>query len=357
MGQGGEKTEKATSKKRRDAKRKGQVRRSTEVNTAFCATLMFGLLFAIWPTFVGQLKDVFREHLSPQSIIMASRGINENEMMELLMRVLLGFFGIMLPILGVSLVAGIAANVLQIGFMFTTETMKLKLSKINPINGFKQMFAPRKLVDLAKNLLKILAVGYVAYAGYIDLLDKFGTYVGQGIEVSFIDIMRTAFMIALRMCIVMVFIAVADFLYQWWKYEKDLKMTKQEVKDEHKMMEGDPKIKGKIRQKQMQMSAMRMMQQVPEADVVITNPTHYAVALAYKEKEHTAPTVLAKGQDYIAQKIREAAMEHDIQIVENPPLAQSLFAMCEVGDEIPDELYQAVADVLVFVYRQKGRIR
>jgi len=357
MGQGGEKTEKATSKKRRDARRKGQVRRSTEVNTAFCAILMFGLLFAIWPTFVGQLKDVFNEHLSSQSIMMASRGLNQNEIMALLMRVLLGFFGIMLPILGVSLVAGVAANVLQIGFMFTTETMKVKLNKINPINGFKQMFSPRKLVDLAKNLLKILAVGYVAYTDYMALLDKFGTYVGMGIEVSFIDIMRTAFMTALKMCIVMVFIAVADFLYQWWKYEKDLRMTKQEVKDEYKMMEGDPKIKGKIRQKQMQMSAMRMMQQVPEADVVITNPTHYAVALTYKEKEHTAPTVLAKGQDYIAQKIREAAMEHDIQIVENPPLAQSLFAMCEVGDEIPDELYQAVADVLVFVYRQKGRIR
>ena len=155
----------------------------------------------------------------------------------------------------------------------------------------------------------------------------------------------------------MVFIAVADFLYQWWKYEKDLRMTKQEVKDEYKMMEGDPKIKGKIRQKQMQMSSMRMMQQVPEADVVITNPTHYAIALSYKEKEHTAPLVLAKGQDFIALKIRETAMEHDIQIVENPPLAQSLFAMCEVGDEIPDELFQAVADVLVFVYRQKGRIK
>jgi len=235
--------------------------------------------------------------------------------------------------------------------------MKVKLSKINPINGFKQMFSPRKLVDLVKNLLKIFLVGYVAYTDYITLLDKFGSYVGQDVYVSFIDIMRTAFLMALKMCIVMVFIAVADFLYQWWKHEKDLRMSKQEVKDEYKMMEGDPKIKGKIRQKQMQMSAMRMMQQVPEADVVITNPTHFAVALAYKEKEQIAPTILAKGQDYIAHKIREVAMEHDIQIVENPPLAQSLFAACEVGDEIPDELYQAVADVLVFVYRQKGRIR
>ena len=354
---GGEKTEKATAKKRRDAKRKGQVRRSTEVNTAICAIIMFGLLFAIWPWFVEQLIGVFREHLGPQSIMMASRGMNVNEISGLFIRLLLGFFAIMAPVLGAAIVAGVAANVLQIGFMFTTETLKFKLNKINPVNGFKQMFSPRKLVDLLKNVLKVGLVGYVAYSDYMSLLEKFGAYVGQDIYVSFIDIMQTAFLMALKMCIVMVFIAVADFLYTWWKHEKDLKMTKQEVKDEYKMMEGDPKIKGKIRQKQMQMSAMRMMQQVPEADVVITNPTHFAVALAYKEKESLAPMVLAKGQDYIAQKIREVAMDHGIQIVENPPLAQSLFATCEVNDEIPEDLYQAVADVLVFVYRQKGRIK
>jgi len=354
---GGEKTEKATSKKRRDARRKGQLRRSQEVNTAICAIIMFGLLFAIWPQFVQQLTGIFREHHGPASIMMVSQGLSHNEVSALFVRLLLGFFGIMAPILGASLLAGVAANVLQIGFMFTTQTLKVKLSKLNPINGFKQMFSPRKLVDLVKNLMKIFLVGFVAYSDYVSLLDKFGGYIGQDIYVSFVDIMRTAFLMALKMCIVMVFIAVADFLYQTWKYEKDLKMSKQEVKDEYKMMEGDPKIKAKIRQKQMQMSAMRMMQQVPEADVVITNPTHFAVALAYKEKEQVAPTILAKGQDYIAHKIRETAMEHGIQIVENPPLAQSLFSMCEVGDEIPDELYQAVADVLVFVYRQKGRIR
>jgi len=354
---GGEKTEKATGKKRRDARRKGQVRRSTEVNTAFCAIVMFGLLFAIWPWFVQQMTGIFTELHGPASITMVSRGLTEQEVSALFIRILLAFFGIMFPVLGAALVAGVFANVLQIGFMFTTETLKVKLNKLNPVSGFKQMFAPRKLVDLLKNLLKIFLVGFVAYTDYTSLLDKFGRYVGQDVYVSFVDIMRTAFLMALKMCIVMVFIAVADFLFQWWKYEKDLRMSKQEVKDEHKMMEGDPKIKGKIRQKQLQMSAMRMMQQVPEADVVITNPTHYAVALAYKENEHAAPTILAKGQDYIAHKIRETALENGIEIVENPPLAQSLFATCEVGDEIPDDLYQAVADVLVFVYRQKGRIR
>jgi len=357
MSQGGEKTEKATAKKRRDSRKKGQVRRSTEVNTAFCTIVMFGLLFLIWPWFVDRMSSTFIEHLGQQSILQANEGMNFNEIMGLLFRVLTGTFVTLLPVLGAALVAGVAANVIQIGFMFTTETLKVKLEKINPISGFKQMFSPRKLVELAKNLLKIFLVGYIAYTEYINLLDKFISYVGQDVHVSFIEIMRTAFMLALRMCIVMVFIAIADFLYQWWKYEKDLRMTKQEVKDEYKMMEGDPKIKGKIRQKQMQMSAMRMMSQVPEADVVITNPTHYAIALKYESEVNVAPAVIAKGQDYIARKIKEVAIANDIQIVENPPIAQSLFAMCEVGDEIPEDLYQAVADILVFVYRQKGKIK
>jgi len=357
MGAGAEKTEKATAKKRRDARRKGQVRRSTEVNTTICAVIMFGLLFAIWPWYVEQMTSIFINQLSEASITQVSGGMNYNDIMNLLLRVGLGLFGTIAPVLGTALVAGVAANVLQIGFMFTTETLKVKLNKLNPVNGLKQMFSPRKLVDLAKNLLKVFAVGYVAYTDYSTLLEKFGSYVGQDIHTSFIDIMRTAFLMALKMCIVMVFISVADFLYQWWKYEKDLRMTKQEVKDEYKMMEGDPKIKGKIRQKQLQMSAMRMMSAVPEADVVITNPTHYAVALGYDDQVSSAPTVLAKGQDYLARKIREVATENGVQIVENPPLAQSIFAMCEVNDEIPEDLYQAVADILVFVYRQKGKLR
>jgi len=318
---------------------------------------MFGLLYVIWPWYTDRMASVFIEHLSPQSIMHVSGGLNIQEVTGLFTRVMIGFFLTIFPLLGTALVAGVLANVLQIGFMFTTQTLKVKLSKLNPVNGFKQMFSPRKLVDLTKNILKVTVVGYVAYTGYMELLEEFAGYIGQDVRASFLNIMRNAFMIALRMCIVMVFIAVADFLYTNWKYEKDIRMTKQEVKDEYKMLEGDPKIKGKIRQKQMQMSAMRMMQQVPEADVVITNPTHYAVALRYDDTVSSAPTVTAKGQDYIARKIREVATEHSVEIVENPPLAQSLFAMCEVGDEIPDDLYQAVADILVFVYRQKGRIK
>jgi len=359
LGQGGgaEKTEKATPKKRKDARKKGQVRRSTEVNTTFCTIIMFGLLFIIWPWYIGQMQAAYFEFLSPHNMQNASVGLTQGEALGIFARMALRLLITVGPLLGVALVSGIVVNFLQVGFLFTTQPLQPKFDKLNPVNGFKEMLSPKKLVELAKNLAKIIIVGLVAFNDYSNMLYIFPAYIGHDIEASVINVMREAFMMALRMCIAMVFISIADFGYQWWKYEKDLKMTKQEVKDEFKNTEGDPKIKGKIRQKQMQMSAMRMMASVPEADVVITNPTHYAVALGYDDKIASAPKVLAKGQDYIARKIRETAMDHDINIVENPPLAQALFKACDVDDEIPADLYQAVADILVFVYRQNGKLK
>jgi flagellar biosynthetic protein FlhB len=261
------------------------------------------------------------------------------------------------PFLALALVAGIAINIVQVGFLFTTKPLMPELNKINPISGFKRMFSVKSLVELAKSVLKIVILGIIAYMGYMRLIADFPFYVERELGESLLLIFRNALNIGIQMCVAMVFISLADFIFQHFKHEKDLKMTKQEVKDEWKNAEGDPKIKGKIRQKQRQMSAMRMMASVPEADVVITNPTHYAVALKYEEGGKTAPLVVAKGIDHIARKIKEVAMEHDVQIVEDKPLAQSLYNLCEVDDEIPAELYQAVADILVFVYRQKGKIK
>ena len=354
---GGEKTEKATPKKRRDARQKGQVRQSQEVSTTFCCLVMFGLLFIIWPWFTERLMMIYKEHLGTQSIIMAAGGLTVNELRGVMSRVMMDLLFAMLPILGTALIAGVAINIMQVGFLFTAKPLGMKLSKINPINGFKRLFSVKTVADLLKSILKVILVGYVAYSDFRNLLDDFPTYAGRDVHSAFIQIMRVAFLMALKMCLMMIFISIADFLFQWWKYEKDLRMTKQEVKDENKMMEGDPRIKGKIRAKQRQMSALRMMSKVPEADVVITNPTHYAVALKYDEGSSSAPIVIAKGQDYVARKIREVALEHGVEIVENPPLAQSLFSLCEVDDEIPADLYQAVADVLVFVYKQKGRVK
>jgi flagellar biosynthetic protein FlhB len=354
---GGEKTEKATPKKRKDARQKGQVRQSTEVNTTFCCLVMFGLLLIIWPSFTEKLMAVFRDNLGVQSILKASNGMTPDEITGLFSRILLSIVGALLPILGAAMLSGVAINLIQVGFLFTTKSLGMKLNRISPISGFKRMFSPKTLIDLAKSLLKISFIGYVAYSDYKNIINEFPAYIGHDIYGSFLQIMRRAFLMALKMCLVMAFISAADYIYQWWKYEKDLRMTKQEVKDEYKMMEGDPAIKGKIRAKQRQMSVMRMMAKVPEADVVITNPTHYAVALRYDDKASSAPIVIAKGQDYVARKIKEVAQEHNVQIVENPPLAQSLYAICEIDDEIPAELYQAVADILVFVYRQKGKVK
>jgi len=357
MSQSGEKTEKATAKKRRDARKDGQVRRSIEVTTAFCALVMFGLLFFIWEWFIGRLMSVFGEFLSPQSLSRAVWGLNINEVLGIAARVMTTLLITLLPILGTALIAGVAINIIQIGFLFTTKPLGMKLNRISPIKGFKRMFSMKTVIDLVKSFLKIALLGYIAYSDYIKLLNNFPTFVGRDIYSSFIQIMRTAFLTALKMCLALIFVAIADYLYQWWKYEKDLRMTKQEVKDEYKLMEGDPQIKGKIRQKQRQMSAMRMMSRVPEADVVITNPTHYAVALKYDDKISGAPLVTAKGQDYVARKMKEIAKESGVEIVENPPLAQSLYALCEIDEEIPADFYQAVADILVFVYKQKGKIR
>jgi len=357
MSQGGEKTEKATAKKRRDARKEGQVRQSQEVSTTFCIMIMFGLLYILWPWFVDRLTSIFRQFHGPQSILFAYQGITTNELMGILVRAMMELVMTLVPIMGTALIAGLIINILQVGFNYTTKPLKPKLSKISPLKGFKRMFSVKTLVDLAKSIMKITILGYIAYSDYINHLEGFSGFIGRDIRASFIAIMRTAFLTALKMCIAMIFISIADFLFQWWKHEKDLKMTKQEVKDEYKMMEGDPQIKGKIRAKQRQMSAMRMMAQIPEADVVITNPTHYAIALKYEADVSPAPIVVAKGVDYIARKIREVAKEHRIEIVENPPLAQSLYSMCEVGDEIPGDLYQAVADILVMIYRQKGKIK
>ncbi|MCL2496580.1 MAG: EscU/YscU/HrcU family type III secretion system export apparatus switch protein, partial [Clostridiales bacterium] len=187
------------------------------------------------------------------------------------------------------------------------------------------------------------------------LLTQLPALTGADIYTTFNGILRTAFTLALKMTLALAIIAAFDYLFQWWNYEKELRMSKQEVKDEYKLTDGDPQIKGRIRQKQRQMSAMRMMQQVPTADVVITNPTHYAVALSYKRDENEAPVLVAKGQDFLAKKIKELAQEHHIELVENKELARSLYQFCDIGAEIPPEFYQAVADILVYVYQQKNK--
>jgi flagellar biosynthetic protein FlhB len=254
----------------------------------------------------------------------------------------------------VALLAALIVNYAQVGILFTMETLKIKGDRINPLSGFKRIFSLRSAVELVKSIIKILIVGWVAYSYLKSKTDD----VLKLIDTDLMDVLffigDAAFTVALRICMAMIILGFADYLYQRFDYEKSLKMTKQEVKEEYKQMEGNPEIKSKIKQKQRQISLKRMMQDIPKADVVITNPTHFAVALKYDAEKAAAPIVVAKGQDYIALRIKQIAAENRVQIVENKPLARTLYSTVDIGQAIPPDLYQAVAEILAFVYNLKN---
>ncbi len=357
QGGSGEKTEKATAKKRRDARNRGQVLKSIEVNTAFCSLVIFGFMYLFFEQYITGLAEMMGTALGSVATLSATTVWDAPLLTTVYLQVLQLVAPIILPILLCAFLSGVAINVAQVRFLFTTKPLIPSLSKINPISGFKKLFSLKGLSELIKSLIKVIALGYILYREYQEIITIYPWIMSGDLREIIIGFMERIFMIAIQMSFVLAIIALFDYLYQWWQFEKDLKMTKQEVKDEFKQQEGDPKIKGKIRQKQMQMSAMRMMEQVPQADVVITNPTHYAIALKYDLAVAAAPIVLAKGQDFLARKIKETAQENSIEIVENKELARSLYQFCEIGDQVPPDLYQAVADVLVYVYRLKNNIR
>jgi flagellar biosynthetic protein FlhB len=257
------------------------------------------------------------------------------------------------PLLALALVIALAANIAQVGFLFSAKALRPKMSRINPMEGFKRIFSSRSLAELLKAVLKIVALGWVAWGEYVANLPKFPDLSSQGLLQASSLMTSIAMGIAFKMALVLLAIAAADFFYQWWRRERELRMTKQEIKDEYKLTEGDPQTKGRIRQKQKQIGMMRMMQSVPTANVVITNPTHYAIALRYREGSDAAPVVVAKGKDFVAQRIKEEARKYGVEMVENRPLAQALYVYCDIGDAIPKDMYKAVAEVLATVYRIK----
>jgi flagellar biosynthetic protein FlhB len=352
----GERTERATPKKRRDARERGQVLKSMEINSAFCCAVIFGFMLLFRGTLVRGLNQLTYYHLGDGLLYFSEIAMNPRELQAIYISLLLPMATIMLPILLAALLAGLFINIAQVGFLFTTKPLMPKLERISPLKGLKRIFSVKTLSELVKSLIKVICLGWLLYKNFQTLMYQFPGFTGANISATLLEILRIAFTLALKMTLVLAIIAMFDYLFQWWSFEKELRMTKQEVKAEYKLTEGDPQIKGRIRQKQRQMSAQRMMQQVPSADVVITNPTHYAVALAYDQGEHEAPLVLAKGQDYLARKIKEIAAEHGIEMVENVELARSLYQFCEVGSEIPPEFYQAVADILVYVYGLKNKL-
>lgn len=344
----GEKTEEATSKKKSDARQKGQVFQSKEINTAIVLlALFYGLKkfgHYMLNHLIGFITTTYTNSLLDEGVF-TTEGIK-----FMFYKIIITVGIIVVPMTGIALVTGLILSYAQVGFLFTTEPLKFDITKLNPVSGFKKLFSPKSLVELLKSLIKIFVVGYVMYsyamaqmAIIVNLPDSnVGGIVGYMGE--------TAISIAYRAVGVLFVMSVFDYMYQRWDHKKQQKMSKQEVKEEHKQSDGDPQIKSKIKQKQREMAMSRMMADVPQADVIITNPTHFAVAIKYDREISDAPYVLAKGQDLVAQNIKKIAVESDVVIVENKILARTLYSNVEIGHVIPEDLYQAVAEVLAYVY-------
>ncbi|MDV2685445.1 flagellar biosynthesis protein FlhB [Alkalihalophilus lindianensis] len=347
-----EKTEKATPKKRQDSRKKGQVAKSNDVNTAVILLLVFLFLWFFGGAIVGStlldlLKHVFQTYLlmnvTPRSF--------ELMFYEIIMEAAV----VLLPIMLVAMVAGVFASYVQVGPLFTTDPLQMKLSKIDPIKGFKRIFSVRAIVELLKSLLKIAFAGIVVFLILWFNLEDVFMLSQKSVADGFYVIAQLTALMGVSVAVLLLFLSIPDYLYQRYDQEKQIKMSKKDVKDEHKNMEGDPKIKSKRKQKQMEMAMQRMMQEVPNADVVITNPTHYAIVLKYDESKSDAPIIVAKGVDYVAQKIKKLASDHDVVMVENKPLARALYSQAEIGDQVPEDMFKAVAEVLAYVYRLKNK--
>ncbi|TCL56576.1 flagellar biosynthetic protein FlhB [Kineothrix alysoides] len=356
-GPGGEKTEPATEKKLRDARKEGQVAKSKEVGNAFGLLALFLVLkfyvgsmgnsfLEVFYGIYGQIPSLIKNY-NGEVPVTSLRAVFNNMVLEMIL--------IMGPVLIIGLLVAFICDVAQVKWRPTGKTLKPKLSKLNPLKGFKKIISKDSLMELVKSVLKVGLIIYVAYSYLKDKYDYIFLLYDIPLNQAILLIGELVIDLGIRVSVVYILIGVLDFAYQKHKFKEDMKMTKQEIKDEYKDQEGDPKIKGKQRQRMREASQRRMMQQLPEADVVITNPTHYAVAIKYDPDKYEAPLVIAKGEDYLAQKIKDAAKEHHIEIVENKPLARMLYANVDVGELIPPELYQAVAEVLAFVYHLKGK--
>jgi len=343
----GEKTEKATPKKRQDERKKGKVAKSQDVNTAILLLFSFSILFIFGGMMKNSMTTLYRQTFTE----FINWDLTDNSVHQIFTGVSLEVAKMLAPIVLIVIVAGLASNFMQIGFMFTTEPLKFDLKKIDPIQGAKRIFSIRALVELLKSLLKITLIAVVTFAIIWIYKDQMMMMAFKDIEGSLSFFGKTTIIMGISATLVLLFLAIFDYAYQRYDFEKNMRMSKQDIKDEHKNIEGDPLIKSKIKEKQRQMAMRRMMSEVPSADVVITNPTHYAIAIKYDEDKAIAPYIVAKGTDQIAFKIKEIAKKHDVVTVENRPLARSLYSETEIGDLVPEEFFKAIAEILAYVYR------
>lgn len=357
-GPGGEKTEEPTAKKLEDARKEGQVAKSKEISNAVGILA----LFLILKLYAGKLGNAFIDFFGgiynqiPDVIQMFDGQIPIATIMVILRTMMLRILLMLAPVLLVAVVLAFGCDVVQVKWKPTKKPLQPKFSKLNPVKGFGRIFSKNSIVELIKSLAKLLIIGWVVYSQLKGRASQLFLLYDISLNQAIGLVGEIVYEVGIRIAGVYMIIALADYVYQKRKFKEDMRMTKQEVKDEYKNQEGDPQIKGKQKQRMREASMRRMMQELPSADVVITNPTHYAVAIKYDPEKYDAPYVLAKGEDYLAQKIKEIARENEIEIVENKPLARMLYANVDIGGLVPPELYQAVAEVLAFVYHLKGKV-
>ena len=347
-----EKTEEATSKKIEDARKDGNIPKSQDTSAFITLVVALGSFLALLSWIESRIIYLYHYY---QSLI--GTEITKEVTLQMSMISLREVVFMVIPLALAVAIAGILANVMQTGFLFTTKPLMPNFSKLDPIKGFKNLFALKKLIETIKTLLKVSVVMGVSYIFLWDFTKELPTVIYFPLFDQLSWLKEKMLILAAVILIIFLVLALADLLFVRYNYFKELRMSKQEIKDEYKQMEGDPKIKAKIRQIQMQMTRKRMMQEIPQADVVITNPTHYAVAIRYNQEKEAAPKVIAKGTDLVALRIKEIAMNYNIQIVENPPLARELYKKCNMGEMIPENLYKAVAEVLAFVYKSSNKAR
>ena len=350
--EGQEKTEVPTEKKRRESREEGQVAFSKELSSAALLAGIVLTLVATSPIILDAMRQlmsqIFRDLAQSEELSIDSIFTLSGEILS----IILPAFA---PFAAVIIFVGILASVLQVGVLITFKAIAPKFNKISPLTGLKRLFSSQSLADFLKSMAKLIIVGFVGYLNYIDKITELNGLSVSTPESILIYNFTVVAEVAGKIVLALVAIAIFDYFYQRWHHEQQLMMTKQEVKDETKQTEGDPLLKARIRQIQREMSNARMMQEVPKADAVIVNPTHFSVAILYDRDVMTAPEVIAKGADHLALRMRTVARENNVPILERPELARDLYANVEIGDDIPERFYKAIAEILAFVYRLRKR--
>ncbi|GAB4072535.1 flagellar biosynthesis protein FlhB [Barrientosiimonas marina] len=347
-----EKTEKATPKKRQDERKKGKVAKSTDINTAFLMLFCFMTLFAMGTFMMEHLSSLY-QHTFTEYI---HWDVTTQSVGRVLKEGALEMGKVLAPVMLAAILAGLAANLTQIGFLFTTEPLSPDLNKINPIQGAKRIFSARALIELLKSLLKITFIGATTFLIIWIFKGDLFMLAFKTADNAVAFFKRVTIIMGVAAGLALLCLSVLDYVYQKYDFEKNIKMSKKDVKDEHKNMEGDPQIKSKRQQQQRDIANKRMMSEVPSADVVITNPTHYAIAIKYDETEASAPYIAAKGADMIAQKIKEVAKANDVMMVEDRAIARELYDTAEIDEVIPETFYKAIAEILAYVYRLEQKV-